>query len=562
MTPTQIATAILTLMAGIGVFLIACNMMSTNLEALTSDKLKKLFARTSKNKLVGVGIGTVATAVIQSSGATTVMTIGFVNAGIMSLSQAITVIYGANIGTTITGQITALGMFENTISTGVIFASFAGIGALIFSVAKKDITKKTGRILAGFGMLFVALDMMCSSMETFSALDPVTSFLSSISNPALLVLIGTLLTAIVQSSSVMTSIAITMTFTGLITLDQGIYLTMGSNIGSCVVAIVAGITSGTNARRTALAHLLFNVTGVIIFMFAGMMLRQISKAVNPQHVITFGYLFEKTFPNAPQTQLAMFHTVFNVLTVAVMLPFTSLTVKLVSKLIPDKKQADDNSPKLFYIDEHMLKTPPIAVQQTKNEIINMAKIALDNYRLSCDIICTLDDSDIDKFRANEDELNYLNKEIARYVVKLSKLDTNDKDHAYLATTFHTITDIERVGDYAENVVEYAYKLKEINQCFSEKAIGEIHALEERITELFDKVLTAYVNNDQAALSEAKIIEEDIDDITEQMSKNHIERLKSDACTPDVGAQYLSFTSNSERVADHFINMAKAIIINQ
>lgn len=211
-------------------------MMSSNLESVSSNKLKQLFARTSKSKLVGVGIGTVATAAIQSSGATTVMVIGFVNAGIMSLMQAATVIYGANIGTTITGQITALGMFENSISTGVVFATFAGIGAFTMAFAKKDLVKKIGGILAGFGMLFVGLDMMSASMDTFASLGTVKNFLASISNPLLLVLIGTVLTAIIQSSSVMTSIAITMVFTGLINLDQGIYLTMGSNIGSCVVA--------------------------------------------------------------------------------------------------------------------------------------------------------------------------------------------------------------------------------------------------------------------------------------------------------------------------------------
>lgn len=560
MSPTQIATAILSLIAGIGIFLIACSMMSTNLESVSSNKLKQLFAKTSKNKFVGVGIGAVATAAIQSSGVTTVMVIGFVNAGIMSLAQASTVIYGANIGTTITGQITALGMFDNTISTGIIFATFAGIGAFIMAFAKKDIVKKIGGILAGFGMLFVGLDIMCSSMEVFSALDSVKNFLASITNPILLVIIGTALTAIVQSSSVMTSVAITMVFTGLISLDQGIYLTMGSNIGSCVVAIIAGITSSTNAKRTAMIHLLFNVTGVIIFMIIGMALREISKAVNPTKVITFGYLFEKMFPQAPQTQLAMFHTVFNVLTVAFLLPFTNLSVKLVTKLIPEKTtQQQETLLKPSYINEHMLKTPPIAVQQTKNEIIDMANIALHNYKIACDIICTLDYSMLEQFRQNENKLNFLNKEITRYVVKLSKLDMNDNDHAYLATTFHTISDIERIGDYAENIVEYADNLQNCEQKFSERAINEIRELEDHILDLSQKVMTAYCNHDKNALAEANLIEDKIDDITEQMSKNHIERLKCDACTPEGGAQYLSLASDSERIADHFINVAKTII---
>lgn len=534
-------------------------MMSSNLESVSSNKLKQLFARTSKSKLVGVGIGTVATAAIQSSGATTVMVIGFVNAGIMSLMQAATVIYGANIGTTITGQITALGMFENSISTGVVFATFAGIGAFTMAFAKKDLVKKIGGILAGFGMLFVGLDMMSASMDTFASLDTVKNFLASISNPLLLVLIGTILTAIIQSSSVMTSIAITMVFTGLINLDQGIYLTMGSNIGSCVVAIIAGLTSSTNAKRTALLHLLFNVSGVVIFMLVAMMMREISKAVNPTKIITFGYLFGKMFPGVPQTQLAMFHTIFNVITVIIMLPLTNLSVKLVCKILPDKKKKDEQPAEHFYyIDEHMLSTPPIAVQQTKNEIVNMAEIALHNYDLACDVICTLDYSKIEKFRQNENELNFLNKEIARFVVKLSKLEMNDADHNYLATTFHTITDLERVGDYAENIIEYADKLKESDQKFSDVAISEVRNLQSRINDLFQKVMKAYVNSDAASLDEANVIEDEIDDITEAMSANHIERLRAGDCTPDVGAQYLSLASNSERVADHFINVGKSI----
>ena len=559
MTPVQIATAVLSLIAGIGVFLIACTMMSSNLESVSSNKLKKLFAKTSKSKLMGVGIGTVATAAIQSSGATSVMAIGFVNAGIMTLTQAATVIYGANIGTTITGQITALGMFENTISTGVIFATFAGIGAFIMAFAKKDVVKKIGGILAGFGMLFVGLDMMSASMKAFAELESVKNFLALIKNPILLVLIGAVFTAIIQSSSVMTSVAITMVFTGLISLDQGIYLTMGSNIGSCVVAIIAGITSGANAKRTALIHLLFNVTGVIIFMLVAMMMREISKSVNPSRVITFGYLFEKMFPSAPQTQLAMFHTFFNVITVALVLPFTNLMVKLVTKIIPDKKAtSQDSEERLYYIDEHLISTPPIAVLQTKNEIVNMAEIALHNYRIACDIVCTLDYSSVYQFRKNENELNFLNKEISRFVVKLSKCEMNDADHNYLATTFHTVSDIERIGDYAENIVEYADKLRDIDQKFSDKAVGEIRNLQEHIEDLFQKTMKAYVNADLDSLNDANAIEEKVDDITDEMCENHITRLRNGECTPDVGAQYLSLASDSERIADHFINIAKCI----
>ncbi len=553
--PSMVATAILTLIAGIGVFLIACKMMSSNLESLSSNKLKALFAKTSKSKLIGVGIGTVATAAIQSSGATTVMVIGFVNAGIMSLMQAATIIFGANIGTTITGQIVALGMFgANAISTTIVFSAFAGIGAFIMMFAKKDVVQKVGGILAGFGMLFVGLNMMSGSMEEFASLDSVKHFLASISNPVLLVLIGAILTAVIQSSSVMTSLAITMVFTGLITLDQGIYLTLGSNIGSCVVAIIAGIGSGTNAKRTALIHLIFNIAGVVVFMLVGLILREASKGS-----ITFGSLFAKMFPNALNTQMAMFHTIFNVITVILILPLTNLLVKLVTKIIPEKKKKEDkDASHLYYIDEHLLTTPPIAVQQTKNEIVNMAEIAMRNFTLSCDIVCSMDFKNIEKFRNNENQLNFLNKELVRFIIKLSKLEMSDKDRMYLSSALHTITDLERVGDYAENIVEYAEKMSSADEQFSDDAVEEIHEMQQLIDELYQKVMKAYVNGDMASLKEANAIEERIDEFTEQMQDGHIRRMDKGICTSDIGAQYMSLASNAERVADHFINVAKTI----
>ncbi len=553
MDAKTIATSILTLIAGVGVFLIACSMMSSNLESLGSRKLKALFSKASKSKLLGVGVGTVTTAAIQSSSATTVMVIGFVNAGIMSLTQAATVIFGANIGTTVTGQLVALGMFgSNMISTSVIFATFAGIGAFILAFAKKDTLRKIGGIMAGFGMIFVGLSLMSGAMDTFAESDELKNFLAVISNPFLLVLIGALLTAVIQSSSVMTSIAITMVVSGLITLNQGIYITMGSNIGTCITALIAGITSNRNAKRTALIHVIFNVCGVIVFMLIGLFLRLGG--------INFGWLFERMIPNAPQTQLAMFHTIFNVATVILVLPLTNLLVKLVTKIIPDKKSkaVAENAPHLYFVDEHMLATPPIAVEQMKNEVINMAGIAMRNFSLSCDIICSLDFSEKEKFRANEEELDFLHKELGHYIVKLLKSKLGENDRIYLSTAIRSISDLERVGDYAENIVEYADRLKAENESFSEDAKQEIADLKALIESLYDSVVKAYQDTDTEALGEALAIEEKVDSVTQGMAENHVARLSEGVCTPDVGAQYLSLSSNAERIADHFINVAKTI----
>lgn len=551
MDAKTIASSILTLIAGVGVFLIACSMMSSNLESLGSRKLKALFAKASKSKLVGVGVGTVTTAAIQSSSATTVMVIGFVNAGVMSLAQAATVIFGANIGTTITGQIVALGMFGNSISTSVIFAAFAGIGAFVLAFAKRDSIRKIGGIMAGFGMIFVGLSLMSGSMDAFATSDELKNFLAVISNPVLLVLIGAVLTAVIQSSSVMTSIAITMVVTGLINLNQGIYITMGSNIGTCVTALIAGITSSRNAKRTALIHIIFNVCGVVVFLFIGLFM----------HLggTNFGYVFEKIFPSAPQTQLAMFHTVFNLTTVIIVLPMTNLLVKLVTKVIPEKKgQKEKGEPHLYFVDYHMLTTPPIAVQQTKNEILNMAKIAVDNFNLSCDIISTLDYARIEEFRENEKELNFINKELGNFIVRLLKSKLAEKDRIYLSTAIRSISDLERIGDYAENIVEFADNLKASGNSFSETALKETNELKFLMTKLYENTVKAYKDFDNAAYNSALKIEDAVDKVTGEMEQNHIKRLSEGTCSVEAGAQYLSLATSAERVADHFINVVKTI----
>ena len=557
MGTTAVLSAIFTLLAGIGIFLIACQMMSTNLESASSDKLKKLFAKASKSKLLGVGIGTFGTAAIQSSGATTVMTIGFVNAGIISLSQAATIIYGANIGTTITAQIVALGMFggSNSLSTTIVFSAFAGVGAFMALFSNKSTGQTWGGILSGFGMLFVGLSLMSSSMSDFASLDGVKTFLAAISNPILLVLIGAIFTAIIQSSSVMTSIALTMVVTGLINLEQGIFLTMGSNIGSCVVAILAGMASGKNAKRTALIHLLFNCSGVVIFLFVGWILNLVSGGS-----FNFGVMFERMFPAAPQTQLAMFHTFFNVITVLIILPLNDFLVSLVCKAIPDSKEVETvGGFRLKYVDDNMLRTPPLAVAQTKREIIRMADLAMENFDRAINIITTLDFKEYDEFNQTEEELNFINRALVDFVVKLSnKTALSEHDHIYLSTTFRSIRDLERVGDYAENIVEYARDLSETGSSFSPDARNEIYRLKKMIEDLFSNVMGAYTDEDMGKMAQANVIEEQIDDFTKMMEDNHVARMNAGVCTPSVGVHYLELSLDTERIADHLINVAKSI----
>ena len=561
---TILLQAILQLIAGIGIFLVACQMMSSNLETASSARLKSLFSRMSNSRMLGVGIGTAATAAIQSSGATTVMVIGFVNVGIMSLAQAATIIYGANIGTTITAQIVALGLSSGGgISTTVIFAAFAGLGAFIELFSKKDNWKTWGGIITGFGMLFVGLSLMSGSMKELSGLQEIKDFLASIEHPLMLVLFGAILTAIVQSSSVVTSIALTMAVTGLISLNQGIYLTMGSNIGSCVVAIIAGLTSGLNAKRTALIHLLFNCFGVFIFLIAAWIMSAFSVETSAGvfERLNFGYLFEKMFPGAPQLQLAMFHTIFNCCTVCIILPLTDYLVTLVCKIIPEKQstvEEDPNAPHFHFVDEKMLRTPIIAVNQVKLEIENMAAVAIHNFNLAMDIISKVDFAKMEEFEQNEKQLNYINRNLIPYIVQLNNLPISEEDHRYLATAIRTIGDLERVGDYAVNVTEYAELLNNFKETFSKDLLFELEQLREKIDALYQSTMKTYMDQDFDALIEVNRIEDQVDEMVARIEKMHLQRLMDGVYPASVGQVYQEFASDVERIADHFLNVAKSI----
>ena len=557
MDATILLQAILQLIAGIGIFLVACQMMSSNLETASSARLKSLFSRMSNSRMLGVGIGTVATAAIQSSGATTVMVIGFVNVGIMSLAQAATIIYGANIGTTVTAQIVALGLSSGGgISTTVIFAAFAGLGAFIELFSKKDNWKTWGGIITGFGMLFVGLSLMSKSMDALAKLQEIKDFLASIEHPLMLVLFGAILTAIVQSSSVVTSIALTMAVTGLISLNQGIYLTMGSNIGSCVVAIIAGLTSGLNAKRTALIHLLFNCFGVFIFLIAAWVMHLVTSGA-----LNYGVIFETMFPGAPQLQLAMFHTIFNCITVCIILPLTNALVNLVVKILPEKPVAIDedvNAPHFHFVDEQMLRTPAIAVNQVKLEIENMAAIAIHNFNLAMDIISTVNFDKMEEFNENEKQLNFLNRNLIPYIVHLNNLPISEEDNRYLATAIRTIGDLERVGDYSVNLTEYAELLQNFKETFSKDLLFEVEQLRETMGSLYQATMKAYMDHDFDALIEVNRYEDQVDDMVARIEKMHLQRLMDGVYPASVGQVYQEFASDTERIADHFLNVAKSI----
>lgn len=540
--------AFLSLLGGIGVFLYGMKLMGDSLEMVAGNEIKRMFAKISNKKLIGVGIGTVTTAVVQSSAAIIVMSMGFVNSGLMSLTQAITISYGANIGTCVTALIVAVGVggFAN-VNLTIIFAALAGVGALTIMFSKKDKVKKIGGIITGLGMIFVGLSVMTSSMSIFSQSDKISAFLAKISNPALLLLFGILFTALIQSSSAVSGIVITMVASvpALLQFDQALYIILGSNIGTCITSLIAAIGTNTNAKRAAVINVFYKTVGVIIFGILSIW-------------VPFGKMFSVF--KAPALQVAMFHLFFNVVATVIFFPFTNLMVKASEKIMPEKKKpVDENEPHLYFLEERLLRTPPVAVAQLKNEIENMAEIAKSNFDKCMDAVMVGKVSDvIDEIAKNEKCLNFLNREITKYLVKLSQVDLSEDDKILISTSYHTVSDIERIGDYAENISEYAEKMEADKLTFSPKAISEIQTLKATITNLYDEVMKTYKEVTLDYIDKVNEYEESVDRQKEEMGEHHIERMNKGECTPEVGAIYLSLSSNAERVADHMTNIAYAV----
>ena len=448
MNGLEIFYTLLSAIAGLGVFIFGMKLMGDSLESVSGNRIKGMFSKIDNNPFLGIGIGLGTTAVIQSSSAVTVMLVGFVNAGLMTLTQATSVIYGTNIGTTVTAQLVAWGYggiasFDLT----AIFAACAGVGAFMILFTKKhDVVKKIGAIICGLGMIFVGLSVMGDSMGKFGESPAIVSAFSKVNNPALLLLLGIVFTAIIQSSSAMSGLVITMSAAGIISFPQAMYIIIGSNIGTCITALLCAIGTGTNAKRTAMVHLLFNVIGVIIFMLTDLFAH-------------YDRLLMRWF-STPQVQIAMLHTLFNVATVIILLPFTKLLVKLTILIVPERSGTKSEGFRLKYLSEQILSAPPLAVANLKLEILNMFAAAKANLDTALEAAVKADETGIAAIGKREEELNFLNREITKFLVKLSGEDISARDANMVATAYHTVSDIERIGDYAENIAEYAAKLKE------------------------------------------------------------------------------------------------------
>lgn len=532
------------LLGGLGVLLFGFKVLSDAIEKLANDRLRSWFSKTSgTGRLAGVGIGLVTTTIIQSSSATTVMTVGFVNAGVMSLTMATAVIMGANIGTTITAQIAALSAFE--FSSFVL--PFAFIGIFMAMLSKKDKVQTVGYILGGLGLVFVGLDIMGSSMDIFATSDTFKDLLLTIDNPFLLLLIGTAFTALIQSSSAVTTIIITMVGAGLMIGSGGnsvYFLVLGSNIGTCVTALLSAIGANTNAKRAALIHLMFNVFGTILFTIMMLCWPTFSQIT-----------FEAWFPGNPQTQIAMFHTFFNTVCVILFFPFINVFVKIATFLIRDKKEKEEQSG--TFLDDRFLTTPSIALLQAKKEVTRLATLAIDTLRESVNAFINKDKSADTVIKEKIVNVNTISRRVTKFLIKLSVSEVSYRDEKTISALHESLGDILRIADLADNMTKYTAHYVDDHLEFTDTVIGEVKAMDEKLGQLFDESMAAFNDENITAVVKAEELENEIDSLKKHTIDGHIRRLNEGKCQPQASSVFINLVGNIERAADHVLNLAHA-----
>ena len=530
---------ILSMAGGLGLFLFGIRTMGDGLENAAGAKLKRMLEVLTGNRFLAVLVGFVVTAIIQSSTATTVMVVGFVNAGMMSLAQAVGVIMGANIGTTVTSLLIALN-FSSVAAAAVL------VGVILMLASKKTVVKNLGAIFTGFGLLFLGIDMMSDSMAPLRESAGFMNFIVTVSEsplrPLFGIILGIVMTAVLQSSSASVGVLQTLAMQGLVPLKFSVFVLFGQNIGTCLTALFSTVGAKKNSKRAAVIHLLFNLIGTGIFILIALLAPYVE-------------WIEKLSPD-PMAQIAISHIVFNIVSTVVMFPFANVLVKLSCLLVPGK---DDSESEMHckFIDDRLLNTPPFAVMQVSKEVARMAKLARDNFETSAHALINHSDKDLDKVMENEEIINYLNHHITSYLVKLNALDITDSDSDYIARVFHAINDIERVGDHAINLAEAAQHNIGEGLKFSDPAREELNQLCGSVVTLLERSMAAF-DNQSLSDNEAKELsdlEEHIDDLTLECQDSHIFRLNRKECNTEAGMLYLNTITDFERVGDHAINIA-------
>jgi len=525
----------LTLFGGLGLFLYGMKIMGEGLEMSAGDRLKGLLELLTRNRFLGVIVGAFVTAIIQSSSATTVMVVGLVNAGIIDLSQAVGVIMGANIGTTVTAQLIAFKL------TNIALPSI-GIGTIILFLGKTKSQKYIGQVVLGFGLLFYGMQTMEIALKPLADVPQFVDFIATFSkNPILGVVVGFLTTSIIQSSSATIGILQALASQGILTISSALPILFGDNIGTCVTALLASIGANVTAKRAAIFHLLFNIIGSALFL---MILPIVEKIVAMTSL-------------DPVRQIANAHTIFNLTNTIIQFPFTFLIIRLILHLVPGEAVVIEHGVK--YIDDRLIETPVLALEQAKKEIGRMGNLALETLKDSLDTFVNYDEKKGKIAKEKEEVINELAREITRYLALLSRSSLPETGEGSITDLINAVNDMERVGDHAMNVLELAEFKNEHRLVLSEEAIVELIKMSEKVTETFSIAINAFLAWDKSSAKTVIAREEEIDAMEKELRLSHIKRLSSGACVPSSGVIYLDIINNLERVGDHSFNIASYIL---
>ena len=554
MTINDIANLFL-FVGGLGMFLYGMHSMSDGIQKSTGQKMQELLGILTNNRFMAVIVGALITAIIQSSGATTVMVVGFVNAGIMSLGQAVGVIMGANIGTCITSWIVSLGHLGDSfqaLSPSLYAPLLVGIGAFFIMFSKKQKKRTIGEILIGLGLLFIGLDFMKNSAAGYTELPIFTqAFALFGSNPFLGIAIGAIVTGIMQSSSASVGILQTLAATGgVVTTSSAVYISLGSNIGSCFTALLSSIGAPRNAKRAAVIHLSFNCIGAVLFGTVMYILFQVRPSLGIGGIDSVG--------------ISIFHTIFNIVCTVVLFPFADKLVWLSGKLVKDSAEdnledANDEMLTLRHLDDRILETPSFAVENAILEVVHMGKITAENMERAFDAVLEHDEERVLKVYETEKTINSMEKLITEYLVKISNLSLNEDQHNVINNLFYSVSDIERVGDHAENIAELVDSRKKEEVVFSEEARSELKEIMELVGKSFHYAMKAREEVSVEAATEVVKYEDMLDNMEEELREKHIERLSRQLCKPTNGVIFLDIISNLERISDHAYNLAGYVI---
>ena len=541
----ELLQSLVWLLAGVGVFIVGMNFMSGALERTAGSGMKNLLGKISNNRFSGVCIGAGVTAIIQSSSATTVMVIGLINAGVMTLTQATSIIMGANIGTTITGVLVSL---KNDVFNTIMYLSaFAGVMMGFF---KSEKVKNLGQLLGGLGLIFVGLNIMSSEQAFGSPLveEMFMNVFQAIDFPLLLILVGVIFTALIQSSSAATGVVITMVGVGVLELDLALYIVLGANIGTCVTAVLAAIGASTNAKRAAFIHLTIKILGVVVF---AVML------IFKEFIIGLLVgMFPGSDPMSLQMRVSMFHVIFNTTTTILLLPFVNQIVKFSQWVIPERKEEKELAFK--YVDERLLSTPPIALMQVKKEMDYMLSLAKDNMENAFHALYTGTTEHGEKIAENEKIINFTNNSLSKYLIKLSSVIA-PQDEKTVGTYFHVLNDVERIGDHAENFHEIGVEMQEKGLQFSAKALEELDEMHQAVLQMFAIAEGAFISGDKKDLPELTRLEDKVDAMKKELTASHFARLADGSCLIEHSPYFSSTVAGLERVADHLINVGYSIL---